>query len=394
MGDEVAAAILRVVRGPSDVTSTTRGLLDFLQKATGVESTYLTAIHWEDAKQEVLVANNTGDLAIDEGLLIDWCDTLCRRALMGGSNITNDVPGLYGDSNAARELGLVCYASVPVTLPDGSMYGTLCGASSSAAKFGDDTVALFEFAAGLIAAHLYRDRHAGADRERARAAERRFRSQTVALAAAQHQLKTPLAVLSGWVGMLDQRDRLGEDAWLAATAAMRRQTQQLRDAVDALLATALSDREPSLDLRVMDVAPLLVEVVADQERAAPSRAWSTQMSHPLFAAVDPAAFEQAIAHLLDNAVKYSGDNTAIAVHACRAANEVVIAIDDEGVGLPEDADALFEPFARDGEPRSDSAGFGLYIVRSIVTAHRGAVTASRRPAGGSRFEIRLPAVDV
>src|SRR5690349_24920978 len=137
MGDEVAAAILRVVRGPSDVASTTRGLLDFLQRATGVESTYLTVIHWEDAKQEVLVVNNAGDLVIDEGMLIDWCDTLCRRALLGGPSVTDDVPGVYGDSVAASQLGLVCYASVPVTLPDGSIYGTLCGASRGVADLGD-----------------------------------------------------------------------------------------------------------------------------------------------------------------------------------------------------------------------------------------------------------------
>lgn len=389
--DEVAAALMRVVRGPNDLASTTRGLLEFLQKATAVESTYLTVIHWEDAKQEILVANNTGALVIDAGLLVDWCDTLCRRALLGGPNVTADVPGVYGDSVAARELGLVCYVSVPVTLPDGSVFGTLCGASGKGTELGDDTIGMFEFAASLIAGQLHRDRRVSEARERAQAAERRFRSQTLALAAAQHKLKTPLTVLTGWADMLDQRDELTAEQWASGAAAMQRQVQHLRDAVDTLLVTALADREPTVELRVLDIAPVLTGVMADHERATPARRWVSAVSGPLFVAADPAALEQAVAHLLDNAVKYSDDDTSVCLEARRVDNEVVIVVSDEGVGLPEDVSGLFEAFTRDGESRADSVGLGLYIVRSVAAAHHGTVTAARRPAGGSEFSIHLPA---
>lgn len=390
----MSEALLRVVRGPGDLGTTTRGLLEFLQRATRLESTYLTTIHWDQDKQEVLLANNTGALEIGEGLLVDWSDTLCRRALAGGPSITNDVAGVYPDSASARELGLVCYASVPVTLADGSIFGTLCGAGSRTADFREDTLEIFEFAASLISAQIQRDGRVAAARDRARAAERRFRAQTLDLATAEHKLKTPLTVLAGWAEMLERRNEMSDEEWAEGVVAVRRQVKRLRDAVDALLTTALEHREPAIDLKVMDISPLLRSVVIDHERATPGRDWSVDIADRLYVAVDPAALAQALAHLLDNAVKYSAEATEIAVSAGRTGPQIVITMTDEGIGLPEDADSLFEPWARAGDFRSDSAGLGLYIVRSIVSAHHGTVTGFRRPEGGSRFEICIPSAQV
>jgi hypothetical protein len=107
-----------------------RPLLEMLQEATGLDSTYLTAVDWAADEQRVLYAVNKGQMQIPEGVAFDWSDTLCRRSLEEGRACTTDVPSVWGDSEAAAALGIVTYVSVPVLDPDSNVIGTLCGASS------------------------------------------------------------------------------------------------------------------------------------------------------------------------------------------------------------------------------------------------------------------------
>lgn len=108
-----------------------RPLLEMLQKATSLESTYLTRIDLGQRVQQVLFARNTQSLRIPENLSVPWEDTLCKRALDENCLYTADVDQIWGDSQAAKALGIQTYASTPVHLSDGELYGTLCGASAS-----------------------------------------------------------------------------------------------------------------------------------------------------------------------------------------------------------------------------------------------------------------------
>jgi len=107
-----------------------RELLGMLELVTDLESTYLTRIDLAASAQEILYSRNTKSMVIPEGLSVPWGDTLCKRAIDEGRPYTDDVAGCWGDSEAAKALGITTYASVPVRLEDGSLYGTLCGASS------------------------------------------------------------------------------------------------------------------------------------------------------------------------------------------------------------------------------------------------------------------------
>lgn len=109
----------------------TRPLLEMLGAATGLESTYLTTIDLEANMQHVQFARNAGDMQIPEGLDVPWDDTLCKRALDEGRMYTGDVGNCWGDSDAARVLGIQTYVSTPVRTQKGELLGTLCAASSS-----------------------------------------------------------------------------------------------------------------------------------------------------------------------------------------------------------------------------------------------------------------------
>lgn len=118
----------------------TRTLLAELQRVTGLETTYLTSIHWEDALQHITHARNTGTIDIPEGLVVDWSSTVCRRALEQGITYTDDVRATFPDSEAGEELGLQTYLSVPLLDHNGDVQGTLCGASSKRVTLGPEAV--------------------------------------------------------------------------------------------------------------------------------------------------------------------------------------------------------------------------------------------------------------
>ena len=110
--------------------------------------------------------------------------------------------------------------------------------------------------------------------------------------------------------------------------------------------------------------------------------------------VDADAIGQALANLVDNAIKYSGDERALAVSARVVDGRLAITVADRGMGIPPHEHAkIFEKFYRVG--RSDTqgrrgSGVGLALVRHITEAHGGDVTVESALGAGSRFTLRLP----
>ncbi len=135
----------------------TRPLLDMLQQVTKLDSTYLTRIDLPHSQQHVLYTCNRGRLEMPEGLVVPWQDTLCRRALEDRQPYTADVVSSWGDSEAARALGLHTYVSAPVRLPQGQLYGTLCAASGVEQAMPDGAMATLGLFAGLIGQQVERE---------------------------------------------------------------------------------------------------------------------------------------------------------------------------------------------------------------------------------------------
>lgn len=151
---ELAKVVARAVRHDLDLEELVRQLLPVLEGLTGLESTYLTRIDWDRGKRAVQLARNSGALDIPEGMVADFEETICRRVLLGGPRHTADVPAVYGDSAAARGLGLQSYAGVPVVMSDDRIYGTLCGASAASHAISEATMATMDLFARLIAEYL------------------------------------------------------------------------------------------------------------------------------------------------------------------------------------------------------------------------------------------------
>ena len=107
---------------------------------------------------------------------------------------------------------------------------------------------------------------------------------------------------------------------------------------------------------------------------------------------------QIIFNLVENAIKYNNSGGQVHVRLSREDDDVVIAVEDTGIGIPEDAvDHIFERFYRVDKARSRQAGgsgLGLSIVRELVLRNYGEISVSRRAQGGTCFTVRFPRFEV
>lgn len=134
-----------------------RDLLKLIGTVTGLDSTYLTHINWDANAQRILFAHNSGALDIPEGVTVDWHDTLCRRALEAGVDRTVDAATDLPGSVAAADLGITSYVTVPVTDEDGTILGTVCGASDSIVPVGDDVMQILRTLASMVSLQVRAD---------------------------------------------------------------------------------------------------------------------------------------------------------------------------------------------------------------------------------------------
>jgi diguanylate cyclase len=119
---------------------------------------YLTQVRLDADRQDVLFSLNCAAMDIPEGLSVEWEDTLCKRALEQGQAFTSDASLCWGDSDAARLLGIRTYVSTAIRYADGRLFGTLCGASRDVRELqGEARNALSLFGA-LIQQYVQRER--------------------------------------------------------------------------------------------------------------------------------------------------------------------------------------------------------------------------------------------
>jgi two-component system phosphate regulon sensor histidine kinase PhoR len=112
-------------------------------------------------------------------------------------------------------------------------------------------------------------------------------------------------------------------------------------------------------------------------------------------AADRGMITQAVGNLVDNAIKYSPERTAVTLSASLEADAVRLTVEDRGYGIPpEDHARVWEKFyrvARDGHTKEDeSTGLGLSFVREVVEQHGGSVSLESEVGHGSRFSFTLP----
>ena len=157
MSDIILARVSETLSTEQTVESLVRQLLEMLELVTEMESTYLTKIDVDSRLQHILYARNSRQMNIPEGLSVPWGDTLCKRAMDDGCFFSEDISSKWGDSQAAKALGIKSYLSTPVHLADGTLYGTLCAASSDTHTLSLRANQVLHLFAGLIAQAIQKE---------------------------------------------------------------------------------------------------------------------------------------------------------------------------------------------------------------------------------------------
>jgi signal transduction histidine kinase len=189
-------------------------------------------------------------------------------------------------------------------------------------------------------------------------------------------------------------DDMSEEMQPMALSAIHRRTIELGDIVDRLLLSSrIEAGRVELTIDEMDVVAVAAERVLGMSSAT---GWPIRFEadDDLPVAVgDPAALATVLDHLLDNAVKYSPDGGDVAVHVGAGEEGVLVTVTDHGIGMDDEQLAhCFDKFwqAETSDVRRfGGTGIGLYIVRSLVDAMGGEVSAGRGEGGGTVFRIAL-----
>ncbi len=194
------------------------------------------------------------------------------------------------------------------------------------------------------------------------------------LAALGHDLRTPLTSLRIRAEMLDE-DALSDG--------MVRTLDEMTVMADGLVAFAKGSRDAE-EPQAIDLAPYLGRLC--QERGATFEAQSEAVVQGR-----PVALGRALGNLINNAIRYGG---AATVRLSRDGAQAVIAVEDRGPGItPERLEAVFEPFVRGEDSRSQEtggAGLGLSIARNIIAVHGSTIQLQNRAEGGLRAVVYFP----
>lgn len=237
------------------------------------------------------------------------------------------------------------------------------------------------------------DLDAAAARVRADEAERKLRAHSLFLAEAEHRLKTSASVIMGWAATLEERwDDLEADERRHGITVIRRVAGELVERASGLLQVASAEMTV-LDqpLATVDLGEVVAAALADLEAVAPRHRLVVSGSGPVRVVAVEARVHEVLEQLVENAGKYAPDGTTITVSVSVEPGVGVLAVADEGPGLPPDVD-VFAAFQRGPQTGGVSgAGIGLYLVRTRITALGGSVTAGTSPRGGALFTVRLPA---
>lgn len=212
-----------------------------------------------------------------------------------------------------------------------------------------------------------------------------------------HEVRTPLAGLRSAVETFEASgDRLSAEDDQQLRRIMNRQLRRLERLVDDLSELSrIESGDLALEPRSLDLRRMVEDVIEDfAELAAQHRVrFAIRGDHTVVSA-DPLRIQQAFSNLIDNAIKYGGDDKEVTVEIADQGDMGVVSISDQGEGIPEgERTNVFRRFYRIDKSRSQDipgSGLGLAITKHLILQHRGSIDVESEPGKGATFIVRLP----
>ena len=225
-----------------------------------------------------------------------------------------------------------------------------------------------------------------------------YRQQAQFVSDASHELRTPIAVIQGYVKMLDRWGKDDEKVLEESIAAIKAETEHMKTLVEQLLFLARGDSgRQQLSPEPMDLSALMAEVLDEYRMIDPAHEWRQGSMTPAPVSADPALIKQAARILVDNAVRYTPEGGSIRLSAGTVDGRAFFEVQDGGIGIAEeDVPRIFDRFFRADPARaraSGGTGLGLSIARWIVERHDGHFEVLSRQELGTRIRVVMPVAE-
>lgn len=211
-----------------------------------------------------------------------------------------------------------------------------------------------------------------------------------------HELRTPVALIKGYVGTLRREDAVWDPLVVKdSLAVIEDEADHLAALIDDLL-DASRLQAGGLEFTISDIDfPQITSNMVERFRKASSDytfEYSFDDDFPIILG-DEERLNQVLSNLLSNAVKYSDPGSTITVKGSFSDESIVICVKDEGIGIsPEDREHVFERFYRadSAAQNTQGTGLGLYLAKAVIEAHEGKIWIDDSQTPGARICFSLP----
>lgn len=225
--------------------------------------------------------------------------------------------------------------------------------------------------------------------------EKAYEKQNQFVSDASHELRTPIAVIQGYAGMLERWGKDDRAILEESIAAIKKEAANMQDLVEKLLFIARNDRDSLLLVKEsFSISDMMEELVRETKMLNTGHTIKSFITPGITMYGDSARIKQALRIFADNALKFTPHEGTVTFSLEQEAGYAVAVVDDTGIGIPEkDLPRIFDRFYRVDSARvrnSGGHGLGLSIARIIILRHGGRIKVASREGEGTRFSIYLP----
>lgn len=222
-----------------------------------------------------------------------------------------------------------------------------------------------------------------------------YESQKQFVSDASHELRTPIAVIQGYVNMLDRWGKSDTEVLEESIEAIKNESKAMQELVEKLLFLSRHDKKTlRLEKHKFNMRVLVEDMLKETKMVTTNRVVETKALEDVIVYGDKQALKQAIRVFVDNAVKYSSDGDSIYISCENKEGDCVISVEDTGIGMTKrDIDNIFERFYRSDHVRDrkiNGHGLGLSIAKLIIMKHTGSIRIRSQYTKGSSFIVTIP----
>lgn len=222
-----------------------------------------------------------------------------------------------------------------------------------------------------------------------------FAQQNQFVSDASHELRTPIAVIRGYIDLLDRWGKKDPAILDESIRVIQNEAAGMTELIEKLLFLAHSDNGVmTLQNETIRLDALIDDLIKETRILAPGLTILSERNEPLQTQGDPKLIKQMLRALLDNSIKFTPPGGWIRLDLSEYDGSAHIVISDSGIGIPkQDLSKVFNRFYQVDKARLKSqtgSGLGLAIVKRIVDLHGGSIGVQSREGAGATFTIQLP----